>query len=76
MKTFTIWLPDVDAAMLVELQKKQKVLKDLQCLLLKQIRQAYQKAVRVMLATEKLPVMTLDLVRVALHQALPQHSSL
>ena len=52
MKTFTIRLPDVDAAMLVELQKNEKVFKGLQVLLLKQIRQAYQKAVRVMLATE------------------------
>ena len=43
MKTVTIRLPDVDAAMLVEVQKKNKAFKDLQQLLIQQIRQEYHK---------------------------------
>ena len=38
MKTVTIWLPDVEAAMLVEVQKRNKAFKDLQQLLIQQIR--------------------------------------
>ena len=44
MKTISIRLPDVDAAMLVEVQKVNKSYRDLQGLLLKQIRQEYFKA--------------------------------
>ena len=43
MKTITIRLPDVEAAMLVEVQKKNKAFKDLQQLMIQQIRQAYRK---------------------------------
>ena len=43
MKSITIRLPDVEAAMLVEVQKKNKAFKDLQQLLIQQIRQAYRK---------------------------------
>jgi hypothetical protein len=43
MKTITIRLPDVEAAMLVEVQKRNKAFKDLQQLLIQQIRQAYRK---------------------------------
>ncbi len=43
MKTITIRLPDVEAAMLVEVQKVNKAYKDLQSLLLNQIQQDYQK---------------------------------
>jgi hypothetical protein len=43
MKTITIRLPDVEAAMLVEVQKRNKEFKDLQQLLIQQIRQEYQK---------------------------------
>ena len=43
MKTITIRLSDVEAAMLVEVQKKNKAFKDLQQLLIQQIRQEYQK---------------------------------
>ena len=44
MKTITIRLPDVEAAMLVEVQKGNKAFKDLQLLLIQQIRQEYQKS--------------------------------
>ena len=44
MKTITIRLPDVEAAMLVEVQKRNKAFKDLQQLLIQQIRQEYQKS--------------------------------
>ena len=44
MKTITIRLPDVEAAMLVEVQKGNKAFKDLQQLLILQIRQEYQKS--------------------------------
>ena len=43
MKTITIRLRDVEAAMLVEVQKGNKAFKDLQRLLIQQIRQEYQK---------------------------------
>jgi len=43
MKTIAIRVPDVEAAMLVEVQKVNKSYKDLQELLLTQIRQEYQK---------------------------------
>jgi len=43
MKTITIRLPDVEVAMLVEMQKRNKAFKDLQQLLIQQIRQEYQK---------------------------------
>jgi len=43
MKTITICLPDLEAAMLVEMQKRNKAFKDLQQLLIQQIRQQYQK---------------------------------
>jgi len=44
VKTTTIRLPDVQAAMLIELQKRNKAFKDLQQLLIQQIRQEYQKS--------------------------------
>jgi hypothetical protein len=43
MKTITIRLPDVEAAMLVEVQKRNKAFKDLQQLLIQQIHQEYAK---------------------------------
>ena len=43
MKTITIRLPDVDAAMLLEVQKTNRAYRDLQGLLLNQIRQEYAK---------------------------------
>ena len=43
MKMIAIRLPDVEAAMLVEVQKGNKAFKDLQQLLIQQIRQEYQK---------------------------------
>ena len=43
MKTITIRLPDVEAAMLVEVQKVNKAYKDLQGLLINQIQTEYQK---------------------------------
>lgn len=43
MKTITIRLPDVEAAMLVELQKVNRAYKDLHGLLVNQIQQEYQK---------------------------------
>ncbi len=44
MKTIIIRLPDVEAAMLVEVQKVNRAYKDLQILLLKQIREEYERA--------------------------------
>jgi len=38
MKTITIQLPDVEAAMLVEVQKNKKALRDLQVLVARAIR--------------------------------------
>ena len=46
MKTIIIRLPDVETAMLLEVQKRNKVFKDLQQLLIQQIRQEYQKLKR------------------------------
>ena len=43
MKTITIRLPDVEAAMLVEVQKVNKAYRDLQSLLISQIQQEYAK---------------------------------
>jgi hypothetical protein len=43
MKTITIRLPDVEAAMLVEVQKVNKAYRDLQGLLINQIQQEYAK---------------------------------
>ena len=43
MKTITIRLPDVEAAMLVEVQKRNKAYRDLQGLLARQIKQEYQR---------------------------------
>jgi len=47
MKTITIRLPDVEAAMLVEVQKVNKANGNLQSLLIRQIHQEYQKASKV-----------------------------
>jgi hypothetical protein len=46
MKTITIRLPDVETAMLVELQKRNKEFKDLQQMVCQQIKQEYFKAGR------------------------------
>ena len=43
MKTITIRLPDVEAAMLVEVQKTNRASRDLQGLLVSQIQQEYAK---------------------------------
>ena len=43
MKSITIRLPDVEAAMLLEVQKVNKVYRDLQGLLINQIQQEYAK---------------------------------
>ena len=43
MKTITIRLPDVEVAMLVELQKRNKKFRDLQLLAVQQIRLEYKK---------------------------------
>ena len=43
MKTITIRLPDVEAAMLVEVQKVNKTYRDLQAFLISQIQQQYAK---------------------------------
>ena len=43
MKTITIRLPDVEAAMLVELQKRNKNLRDLQLLVVQKILLEYKK---------------------------------
>lgn len=47
MKTITIRLPDVEAAMLVEVQKRNKAFRDLQAVLLEHVRQEYHKLLRV-----------------------------
>ena len=44
MKTITIRLPDIESAMLVEVQKKNKELKDLRLFLLAHMRREYEKA--------------------------------
>jgi len=41
MKAITIRLPDVEAAMLVEVQKKNRIFKDIQMLLRQLIQDAY-----------------------------------
>ena len=43
MKTITIRLPDVEAAMLLEVQKTNRAYRDLQGLLVSQIQQEYAK---------------------------------
>ena len=43
MKTIAIRLPDVEAAMLVEVQKVNRAYRDLQGLLISQIQQEYAK---------------------------------
>ena len=43
MKTITIRLPDVEAAMLIEVQKVNKAYRNLQGLLVSQIQQEYAK---------------------------------
>jgi hypothetical protein len=43
VKTITIRLPDVEAAMLVEVQKTNRAYRDLQGLLVSQIQQEYAK---------------------------------
>ena len=43
MKTITIRLPDVEAAMLLEVQKVNRAYRDLQGLLINQIQQEYAK---------------------------------
>jgi hypothetical protein len=43
MKTITLRIPDVEAAMLVEVQKTNKSFRDLQALLLGLIREEYGK---------------------------------
>jgi len=43
MKTITIRLPDVEAAMLMEVQKVNRAYRDLQGLLVSQIQQEYSK---------------------------------
>ena len=43
MKTITIRLPDVEAAMLLEVQKTNRAYRDLQGLLINQIQAEYQK---------------------------------
>jgi hypothetical protein len=47
MNTITIRLPDVEAAMLVEVQEVNKACRDLQGLLISQIQQEYAKTPRV-----------------------------
>ena len=43
MKTISIRLPDVEAAMLIEVQKVNRAYRDLQGLLINQIQQEYAK---------------------------------
>ena len=43
MKTITIRLPDVEAAMLLEVQKRNKAYRDLQKLIIVQISREYKK---------------------------------
>jgi len=43
MKTITIRLPDVEAAMLVEVQRVNRAYRDIQGLLINQIQQEYAK---------------------------------
>jgi len=46
MKTITIRLPDVEAVMLAEVQKVNKAYRDLQDMVLKQVRSEYEKISR------------------------------
>ena len=46
MKSITIRLPDVEAAMLVEVQKVNRAYRDLQALLITQIQAEYQKTLK------------------------------
>ena len=46
MKTITIRLPDVEAAMLVEVQKVNRAYRDLQGLFISQIQQEYAKTAK------------------------------
>lgn len=46
MKTIAIRLPDVEAAMLVEVQKVNRAYRDLQGLLVSQIQQEYAKTTK------------------------------
>ncbi len=46
MKTITIRLPDVEAAMLVELQKVNRAYRDIQGFLVSQIQQEYAKTAK------------------------------
>jgi len=46
MKTITIRLPDVEAAMLVEVQKVNKAYRDLNDMVLKQLRWEHEKISR------------------------------
>jgi len=46
VKTITILLPDVEAAMLVEVQKKNRAYRDLQALLIKQLKIEYSRTSR------------------------------
>ena len=42
MKTITIWLPDVEAAMLVEMQNVNKAHKGLRLMVLQKVRNEYR----------------------------------
>ena len=46
MKTITIRLPDVETAMLLELQKRNKSFKDLQVILIQRIHEEYYGATK------------------------------
>jgi len=46
MKTITIRLPDVEASMLMEVQKVNRAYRDLQDMVLKQVRSEYKKISR------------------------------
>jgi len=46
MKTITIRLPDVEAAMLLEVQKSNRAFRDIQALVISQIQQEYAKGRR------------------------------
>jgi len=43
MKTITIRLPDVEAAMLLEVQKSNRAFRDIQAIVISQIQQEYAK---------------------------------
>ena len=46
MKTITIRLPDLEAAMLVEVQKINRTIRDLQCLVISQIQEECAKTTK------------------------------